>query len=267
MPSCHDAATMSFVTSSTHAAGCCAGSAARPAAAHRLPAPARGAREVRRPGARARARHAPGRHRWTTWRGIHKIKHVVVVMQENRSFDSYFGTFPGADGIPMKDGRSVACDPPRRRLLPAPVRRSRGRQRRRAARPSATTRRLRPRPDGRLPRQGVRAHKHCHDPNNPVVQQRPGVDVLGLPHAAATSRTTGRYAHRYVLQDHMFEPIALLEPARAPVAGLGVVGARAPAGPPRRARTVPSASAAARQTAGRATAAARRGSRSTRGPT
>ena len=33
-------------------------------------------------------------------RGIHKIKHVIVIMQENRSFDSYFGTFPGADGIP-----------------------------------------------------------------------------------------------------------------------------------------------------------------------
>src|SRR5437588_11219572 len=29
-----------------------------------------------------------------------KIKHVVVVMQENRSFDSYFGTYPGADGLP-----------------------------------------------------------------------------------------------------------------------------------------------------------------------
>src|SRR6266516_4199565 len=31
--------------------------------------------------------------------GIHKIKHVVVIMQENRSFDQYFGTYPGADGI------------------------------------------------------------------------------------------------------------------------------------------------------------------------
>ena len=31
---------------------------------------------------------------------IHKIQHVVVIMQENRSFDTYFGTFPGADGIP-----------------------------------------------------------------------------------------------------------------------------------------------------------------------
>lgn len=37
-------------------------------------------------------------------RGIHKIKHIIIIMQENRSFDSYFGTFPGADGIPMKDG-------------------------------------------------------------------------------------------------------------------------------------------------------------------
>src|ERR1700681_3380732 len=38
--------------------------------------------------------------------GIHKIRHVVVIMQENRSFDSYFGTFPGADGIPK-----TACVP------------------------------------------------------------------------------------------------------------------------------------------------------------
>src|SRR5438876_1235251 len=32
--------------------------------------------------------------------GIHKIQHVIVIMQENRSFDHYFGTYPGADGIP-----------------------------------------------------------------------------------------------------------------------------------------------------------------------
>jgi phospholipase C len=32
--------------------------------------------------------------------GIHKIKHIIVIMQENRSFDEYFGTYPGADGIP-----------------------------------------------------------------------------------------------------------------------------------------------------------------------
>jgi phospholipase C len=32
--------------------------------------------------------------------GIHKIQHVVVIMQENRTLDSYFGTYPGANGIP-----------------------------------------------------------------------------------------------------------------------------------------------------------------------
>ena len=31
---------------------------------------------------------------------MHRIKHVVIIMQENRSFDQYFGTYPGADGIP-----------------------------------------------------------------------------------------------------------------------------------------------------------------------
>ena len=43
--------------------------------------------------------------------GIHKIKHVVVIMQENRSFDSYFGTYPGADGIPMRNGMPAVCAP------------------------------------------------------------------------------------------------------------------------------------------------------------
>src|SRR5262249_5186780 len=32
--------------------------------------------------------------------GIHKISHVIVITQENRSFDSYFGTYPGADAMP-----------------------------------------------------------------------------------------------------------------------------------------------------------------------
>jgi phospholipase C len=37
--------------------------------------------------------------------GIQNIQHVVIIMQENRSFDEYFGTYPGADGFP--DGVSV----------------------------------------------------------------------------------------------------------------------------------------------------------------
>jgi phospholipase C len=40
--------------------------------------------------------------------GIHRIKHVVIVMQENHSFDNYFGAFPGADGIPGIAGNQGA---------------------------------------------------------------------------------------------------------------------------------------------------------------
>ncbi len=39
------------------------------------------------------------------------IKHVIVIFQENRSFDSYFGTYPGADGIPMQNGVPAVCVP------------------------------------------------------------------------------------------------------------------------------------------------------------
>jgi phospholipase C len=43
--------------------------------------------------------------------GIHKIKHVVILMMENRSFDEYFGTYPGADGLPRRDGHFTVCSP------------------------------------------------------------------------------------------------------------------------------------------------------------
>ncbi|MHB0886979.1 MAG: alkaline phosphatase family protein [Bacillota bacterium] len=29
-----------------------------------------------------------------------KVKHIIYIIQENHSFDSYFGTFPGANGLP-----------------------------------------------------------------------------------------------------------------------------------------------------------------------
>src|SRR5690348_3531838 len=45
----------------------------------------------------------------TNLTGISKIKHIIVIMQENRSFDSYFGTYPGADGIPMQNGVPTVC--------------------------------------------------------------------------------------------------------------------------------------------------------------
>jgi len=32
--------------------------------------------------------------------GLSNIQHIVFIVQENRSFDNYFGTYPGADGFP-----------------------------------------------------------------------------------------------------------------------------------------------------------------------
>jgi phospholipase C len=39
------------------------------------------------------------------------LKHIIIIMQENRSFDQYFGTYPGANGIPMKNGVPTVCAP------------------------------------------------------------------------------------------------------------------------------------------------------------
>jgi phospholipase C len=42
----------------------------------------------------------------------HYIQHVIIIMQENRSFDSFFGTFPGANGIPRDAvGNPTVCIP------------------------------------------------------------------------------------------------------------------------------------------------------------
>jgi len=41
--------------------------------------------------------------------GIHKIQHIVIIMQENRSFDSYFGTYPGVEGYPRANGQFTVC--------------------------------------------------------------------------------------------------------------------------------------------------------------
>src|SRR5215470_8372373 len=47
----------------------------------------------------------------TTPQGLSLIRHVIIIMQENRSFDSYFGVYPGADGIPMSGGVPTVCVP------------------------------------------------------------------------------------------------------------------------------------------------------------
>ena len=71
--------------------------------------------QVRHQSSGRRETHTPAR-RYATLTGIHKIKHVVVIMQENRSFDHYFGTFPGADRIP-----GVAGNPGKMPCVPDPL--------------------------------------------------------------------------------------------------------------------------------------------------
>ena len=42
---------------------------------------------------------------------LSKLKHLIFIVQENRSFDHYFGSFPGADGLTFRDGKSTNCVP------------------------------------------------------------------------------------------------------------------------------------------------------------
>jgi phospholipase C len=44
--------------------------------------------------------------------GLKTLKHLIFIVQENRSFDHYFGTYPGADGIPTNpNGTFSVCAP------------------------------------------------------------------------------------------------------------------------------------------------------------
>src|SRR5262245_32262475 len=42
-----------------------------------------------------------------------RIKHVVIVVKENHTFDNYFGSFPGADGISQIQTSTGMIAPPR----------------------------------------------------------------------------------------------------------------------------------------------------------
>jgi phospholipase C len=138
--------------------------------------------------------------------GIHKIQHVVVIMQENRSFDSYFGTFPGADGIAMKDGVPVACIPdPKHNGCQRPYHDTNpdnggGPHRRSDALADVDGGKM----DGFIA-QANAAQTTCIDPNNPNCRPGAGVDVMGY-HDAREIPNYWAYAHSFVLQDHMFEP-------------------------------------------------------------
>lgn len=146
-------------------------------------------------------------------RGIHKIRHVVMIMQENRSFDSYFGTYPGASGIPMVDGVPTVC-------APDPVNRK-------CVRPypdhadvnhggphddSAARRDMNVGQMNGFVETAQRAQYGCRDTNKPTCGggdrlRGARTDVMGY-HTRSDLPNYWAYASNFVLQDHMFEPNA-----------------------------------------------------------
>lgn len=138
--------------------------------------------------------------------GIHKIKHVVIIMQENRSFDHYFGTFPGADGIPMSLGLPTVCviDPSSNQCV-RPFHDSNdlnhgGPHGASSAEADINNGKM----DGFI-QQAENGKKACKNPNDPTCSG--SIDVMGY-HDAREIPNYWQYAEQFVLQDHMFEPNA-----------------------------------------------------------
>jgi phospholipase C len=142
--------------------------------------------------------------------GIHKIQHVVVIMQENRSFDSYFGTYPGADGIP-----GLAGNPGEVPCLPDPVlghcvRPFHDRQDRNLGGPHSQSNALADVDAGRMDgfvTQQTQARAGCEQLFNPACGrgQTGGLpDVMGY-HTGADVPNYWTYAEDFVLDDHMFQ--------------------------------------------------------------
>src|SRR5262245_34916153 len=134
-----------------------------------------------------------------------KIKHVIIVTQENRSFDSYFGTFPGADGIPRRHGVPTVC-------VPGPVggcvRPYHDAADRNGGGPHGESNAVHDVNHGRMDgfiRQRDAAKHVCSEPDDPACSAGAS-DVMGY-HTAAEIPNYWAYARNFVLQDHMFEPV------------------------------------------------------------
>jgi len=154
--------------------------------------------------------------------GIHKIRHVVIIMQENRSFDSYFGTYPGADGIPGLAGHpgKVPCVPdPMRHDCQRPYHNHADSN---AGGPHMAVDALADIDGGKM--DGFIASVESGHPDTdrlacraPITTNAQLVQVLNGPptcldvmgyHDAREIPDYWKYAKNFVLQDHMFEPVA-----------------------------------------------------------
>ena len=140
--------------------------------------------------------------------GIHKIQHVIVIMQENRSFDSYFGTFPGADGIPMANGVPTVCvNDPVTGVCVKPYHDSTDKN---SGGPHGQTNATADINGGKMDgfiAQAEHGSKGCLSAFDPNCSNGTTTDVLGY-HDQREIPNYWSYAQTYTLQDHMFEPNA-----------------------------------------------------------
>ncbi len=139
------------------------------------------------------------------------LKHLIFIVQENRSFDHYFGTFPGADGIPMQNGRPAVCvpDPILGRCVPPYHTSSQlqqgGPHAQRHSRADVDGGRM----DGFI-RMAIDSPIHCADHRSDPSCAR-YLGPQGQPDVMSymTKREIPNYwayAKRFVLQDHLFAP-------------------------------------------------------------
>ena len=157
----------------------------------------------------ALAKYAPWHFSTSDETGIHKIQHVVIIMQENRSFDSYFGTFPGADGIPTQNGVPTVCVPdPATGTCVKPYHDTSDQN---AGGPHGAPNAVADIDGGKMDGfigQAEASLKSCA-PNDPSCGggTTTATDVMGY-HTDAEIPNYWTYAKDFVLQDHMFEPDA-----------------------------------------------------------
>jgi phospholipase C len=140
--------------------------------------------------------------------GIHKIQHVIVIMQENRSFDHYFGTFPGADGFPTKDSKFTVCvNDPRTGQCVYPFHDAKDLN---GGGPHGQTNASADINGGAMNgfiAQAENGNRGCGATHDPACNGSSTPDVMGY-HDAREIPNYWAYAQNFVLQDHLFQPNA-----------------------------------------------------------
>jgi phospholipase C len=146
--------------------------------------------------------------------GIDTLQHLIFIVQENRSFDQYFGTYPGADGIPTNpDGSFSVCVPDKfqgGRCMPPYVTRSidqdGGPHNHEASVRDVNGGQM----DGFIDSLPPRPTKCWTTPTLPECDVQLGPQ--GQPDVMSTQRRAAipnywAYADHYALQDHLFAPV------------------------------------------------------------